>query len=471
MDKIKQRAERLVVSCVMSEPSSLHEIMGSVTHDMFEDAVCGTIFKSVVSLYSSQQVINLITVYQELKKSTSIYAKKAMEESSAIYSEFDYTEKQNLHSALVLLMAENIRHEHIDLSEKIMELSSSPSYDPKEVLDILQKHIAENKFKSLLNKGDYSNEELLKRLDEKIAEALISDGVSGIRTGYRRFDYITSGMQPTNLIIVAARPAMGKTQFALGIMKTASINNDKKGLFVSCEMDEVQVMKRIIAMQGDIPGYSIKKGQLSNQESERYRVAKAQISKSNIKIIAGSFTITEILSIIYKMKYSEGLDYVVIDYIQKISAPGAQNRTNEVGEVSRRLKDIANELKIPIVALAQLSRAVEHRTDKKPVLSDLRESGDIEQDADIVAFLYRQGYYMSPEERENNTTADDGYVVIAKHRDGDLEDIYLKFDSDIPAWKNPNDKSVSEYESVTPSALSPNKDFENELNNFWYEND
>jgi replicative DNA helicase len=471
MDKIKQRAERLVVSCVMSEPSSLHEIMGSVTHDMFEDAVCGTIFKSVVSLYSSQQVINLITVYQELKKSTSIYAKKAMEESSAIYSEFGYTEKQNLHSALVLLMAENIRHEHIDLSEKIMELSSSSSYDPKEVLDIIQKHIAENKFKSLLNKGDYSNEELLKKLDEKIAEALISDGVSGIRTGYRRFDYITSGMQPTNLIIVAARPAMGKTQFALGIMKTASINNDKKGLFVSCEMDEVQVMKRIIAMQGDIPGYSIKKGQLSNQESERYRVAKAQISKSNIKIIAGSFTITEILSIIYKMKYSEGLDYVVIDYIQKISAPGAQNRTNEVGEVSRRLKDIANELKIPIVALAQLSRAVEHRTDKKPVLSDLRESGDIEQDADIVAFLYRQGYYMSPEERENNTTADDGYVVIAKHRDGDLEDIYLKFDSDIPAWKNPNDKSVSEYESVTPSILSPNKDFGNELNNFWYEND
>ncbi len=471
MDKIKQRAERLVVSCVMSEPSSLHEIMGSVTHDMFEDAVCGTIFKSVVSLYSSQQVINLITVYQELKKSTSIYAKKAMEESSAIYSEFDYTEKQNLHSALVLLMAENIRHEHIDLSEKIMELSSSPSYDPKEVLDILQKHIAENKFKSLLNKGDYSNEELLKRLDEKIVEALMSDGVSGIRTGYRRFDYITSGMQPTNLIIVAARPAMGKTQFALGIMKTASINNDKKGLFVSCEMDEVQVMKRIIAMQGDIPGYSIKKGQLSNQESERYRVAKAQISKSNIKIIAGSFTITEILSIIYKMKYSEGLDYVVIDYIQKISAPGAQNRTNEVGEVSRRLKDIANELKIPIVALAQLSRAVEHRTDKKPVLSDLRESGDIEQDADIVAFLYRQGYYMSPEERENNTTADDGYVVIAKHRDGDLEDIYLKFDSDIPAWKNPNDKSISEYEPQPSNSLSPNKDFDEEAKSFWYEND
>lgn len=471
MDDIKLRAERLTLSCVISESSCLHEVMSSISADMFDDVICKDIFKSIVNLYSSQEVISLISVYQELKKSKSVYAKKSIAEVSIIYSEFDYNEKKNLHSAIVLLMSENIRCEHIDLSEKIMDMSKSDSYDPKMVIEVIQKHISENKFKSLINKSEYSNEELLKKLDEKIAEASLSEGVSGIRTGYRRFDYITSGMQPTNLIVVAARPAMGKTQFALGIMKSASINNNKKGLFVSCEMDEVQVMKRIIAMEGDIPGYAIKKGQLNDKESERYRIAKAKIARSNIKIIAGSFTISELLSIIYKMKYSEGLDYVVIDYIQKISAPGTQNRTNEVGEVSRRLKDIANELKIPVVALAQLSRAVEHRADKKPILSDLRESGDIEQDADIVAFLYRQGYYMSPEEREGNETADDGYVVIAKHRDGDIEDIYLKFDSDIPAWKNPNDKSISEHESVTPTSLSPNKDFDNELNNFWYEND
>jgi replicative DNA helicase len=190
----------------------------------------------------------------------------------------------------------------------------------------------------------------------------------------------------------------------------------------------------------------------------RYEKSKKRIINSNLKIVAGSFTITDILSLVYKLKYSQGLDYVVIDYIQKVSSPGAQNRTNEVGDVSRKLKDMANELKIPVVALAQLSRAVEHRTDKKPMLSDLRESGDIEQDADIVMFLYRNGYYMTPDEKENNSSADDGYAIIAKHRDGELEDIQLTFDSNIPAWKNPYDRD--EEDDYVQTAMKPNNNFD-----------
>ena len=126
--------------------------------------------------------------------------------------------------------------------------------------------------------------------------------------------------------------------------------------------------------------------------------------------------------------------------------------------MSRKLKDMANELKIPVVALAQLSRAVEHRTDKKPMLSDLRESGDIEQDADIVMFLYRNGYYMTPEEKENNSSADDGYAIIAKHRDGELEDIQLTFDSNIPAWKNPYDRD--DEDDYVQTAMRPNNNFD-----------
>jgi replicative DNA helicase len=187
----------------------------------------------------------------------------------------------------------------------------------------------------------------------------------------------------------------------------------------------------------------------------RFEKARERIKNSNLKIKAGSFTISDVISMVYKLKYSEGLDYVVIDYIQKITSPGAQNRTNEVGDVSRRLKDMANELKIPVVALAQLSRAVESRTDKKPMLSDLRESGDIEQDADIVMFLYRAGYYMDVNERQSNPLADDGYAIIAKHRDGELEDIHLKFDSNIPAWQNLNDKYEYEEEYVQ-QAIRPN---------------
>jgi replicative DNA helicase len=150
---------------------------------------------------------------------------------------------------------------------------------------------------------------------------------------------------------------------------------------------------------------------------------------------------------VHKMKYAEGLDYVVVDYIQKITSPGAQNRTNEVGDVSRKLKDMANELKIPIVALAQLSRAVELRTDKRPILSDLRESGDIEQDADIVSFLFRPSYYLPGNERDTSPLAKQGFVYIAKHRDGELADIELEFDSEIPAWQNIGD--TGDYDDNT----------------------
>jgi replicative DNA helicase len=251
---------------------------------------------------------------------------------------------------------------------------------------------------------------------------------------------------------------MGKTQFALGVMDHASVRNDKKGLFISCEMDEVQVMKRIISVDSGIPGYSIKRGVLERHEVLKFEKARKRIIESNLKIVAGAFTISDVLSMVYKMKHSQGLDYVVIDYIQKITSPGSQNRTNEVGDVSRKLKDMANELKIPVIALAQLSRAVESRVDKKPMLSDLRESGDIEQDADIVLFLYRPSYYMNPDERESNPMAEDGYAIIAKHRDGELEDIYLKFDSNIPAWLSPNEKKYDE--EYTQSTLTPNTSFD-----------
>jgi replicative DNA helicase len=391
-----------------------------------------------------------------MKKNT-MHKREAVLEITAITS-YKSTGINELESSVYFLIGENVRHEHIDLAKKVEVMANKDTYDPQDVINVLQSHISDNKFKSLLRRKDMDNEFLLQELDKKMLEASTKDGVSGIETGYKRFDVLTSGMQPTNFIIIAARPAMGKTQYALGMMKHASIRNNYKGLFISCEMDEVQVMKRIISVDSGVPGYHIKRGRLETRDIMRYEKSKRRIINSNLKIVAGSFTITDILSLVYKLKYSQGLDYVVIDYIQKVSSPGAQNRTNEVGDVSRKLKDMANELKIPVVALAQLSRAVEHRTDKKPMLSDLRESGDIEQDADIVMFLYRNGYYMAPEEKENNPMADDGYAIIAKHRDGELEDIQLTFDSNIPAWKNPYDRD--DEDDYVQTAIKPNNNFD-----------
>jgi replicative DNA helicase len=453
------RSEELLICSILNEPAVIHELMSSVKAEMFEHQINKTIFECITSIYLEQGAINLITVYQELKKTKSPFGKQALAILPELHSKFSSQSSSEVKSALNYLISEDVRHEHVFISKKISDMSASESYDPKEVINIMQSHIADNKFKSIVNKKDFTNKELLEELDKRMEEALNHDGVNGIKTGYTRYDKLTSGMQPTNFIIIAARPAMGKTQFALGLIRNASIRDNKKGLFISCEMDEVQVMKRLICVDSGIPGYSLKRGNLTRDETLKYEQARKRIEKASFKIVAGSFTISDVLSLVYKLKYSEGLDYVVIDYIQKITSPGAQNRTNEVGDISRKLKDMANELKIPVVALAQLSRAVEHRVDKKPMLSDLRESGDIEQDADIVMFLYRAGYYMDVNERENNPTAQDGYAVIAKHRDGDLEDIQLTFDDTIPAWKNPGgrDEYREEYKQET---LKPNVDFD-----------
>lgn len=458
MGKMQLRSEQLVINAILTDPSSIHSIMSSVSTDMFLFPENKVIFECISDIYISGEPINLISVYKVVSKSKSLHRELASSSLTSIHSMFSPTEKLETSTAISFLIAETVRNEHIELSSKIKSISESKEYDPKMVIDMIQKHIMDNKFKSLLNKKALTNEDLLNELDKKMLEASTHSGVNGIRTGYERFDVVTSGLQPTNFIIVAARPAMGKTQFALGIIKNASIKDNKKGLFISCEMDEVQVMKRIISVDSGVKGYSIKRGRLDRDEILRYERSRKRISTANFKIQAGSFTISDVLSLVYKMKHSEGLDYVIIDYIQKITSPGSQNRTNEVGDVSRKLKDMANDLKIPIIALAQLSRAVEHRTDKKPMLSDLRESGDIEQDADIVTFLYRPSYYMEQEERSSNPMAEDGYVVIAKHRDGELEDIYLKFKADIPAWVNPNGNDYEE--TYVQTFMNPNIDFD-----------
>lgn len=458
MDKMQLRSEQLIINSILLSPSIIHDIMSVISDDMFVTAECKLIFTAIKTLYISGEPINLITTYKEIGKAKSLNKNNALHDLTKIHSMFSYGDRNDLDSAISLLTCESIRNEHIDLGSDIIKMSQAIDYDPKNVLNTLQNHILDNKFKSIINKKNYSNDDLLTELDAKMISASSNEGINGIKMGYNRIDTITSGMQPTNFIIVAARPAMGKTQFALGILRNASINDDKKGLFISCEMDEVQVMKRIMSVDSKVKGYSIKRGKLDINESRMYERSRKRISKAEFKIVAGAFTLADVLSLVYKTKLSQGLDYVIIDYIQKITVPGSQNRTNEVGEVSRKLKDMANDLKIPVIALAQLSRSVEHRTDRKPILSDLRESGDIEQDADIVMFLYRPNYYMSQEERDVSPTIEDGYVIVAKHRDGELEDILLKFNPQIPSWLNQNEES--DEQTYTQSALTANNDFD-----------
>lgn len=457
---LRTRSEEIIIKEILSNPGGIHDIMEKVDYNMFIDPTTKLIFESITDLYLNHNPINITSINDSIKKNKSIYSKEAIVEMSKIIS--IPIGPNEVTSCIDLLVSEAIRNEHVELSNKLSLISKQDDYDPVKVINILQDHLVNNKYKAFLNKKSYDNETLLNELEEKMKIAADSNGVSGIRTGFHKFDEITSGMQPTNLIIVAARPGAGKTQFGLSIMKAASIRSNKKGLFISCEMDEVQVMKRLIAVDSGVQGYSIKKGRLMPNERGRFERSKRRIAASGVRIVGGSFTITDVITMVHKMKYAEGLDYVVVDYIQKITSPGAQNRTNEVGDVSRKLKDMANELKIPIVALAQLSRAVELRTDKRPILSDLRESGDIEQDADIVSFLFRPSYYLPGNERDTSPIAKQGFVYIAKHRDGELADIELEFDSEIPAWQNIGDTGDYDEDVVQTSIerFDNNNDFD-----------
>lgn len=457
---LRTRSEQIIIKEVLDNPGGIHDIMDKVDFHMFVDPLNKLIFEAITDLYLNHEPINVTSINESVKKKKSIHNKEALLELSRIISVS--IGPNEVESCIDVLVSEAIRNEHVDLAGKLSILSHREDYDPNTIINILQDHLVNNKYKALLNKKSYDNETLLNELEEKMKVAADSNGVSGIRTGFHQFDEITSGMQPTNLIVVAARPGAGKTQFGLGIMKTASIRGNKKGLFISCEMDEVQVMKRLIAVDAGVQGYSIKKGKLMPNERGRFERSKRRIAASGVRIVGGSFTITDVITMVHKMKYAEGLDYVVLDYIQKITSPGAQNRTNEVGDVSRKLKDMANELKIPIVALAQLSRAVELRTDKRPILSDLRESGDIEQDADIVSFLFRPSYYLPGNERDTSPLAKQGFVYIAKHRDGELADIELEFDSEIPAWQNIGDTGDYDDNTVQTSInrFDNNNDFD-----------
>ena len=281
MEGMLLRSERLVIYYILSQPSFIHDIMSRLSLPMFQNPVTKLIFEHATKLYLEQQPINLLSLYQDISKSNSLNKQNAASELAKLQGEFTIIGAGELNSAIAILISEDVRHEHIDLAKKVEVMANKDTYDPQDVINVLQSHISDNKFKSLLKRKDMDNESLLKELDQKMLDASTKEGVSGIETGYKRFDVLTSGMQPTNFIIIAARPAMGKTQYALGLMKHASIRNNYKGLFISCEMDEVQVMKRIISVDSGIPGYHIKRGKLETREIMRYEKSKKRIINSN----------------------------------------------------------------------------------------------------------------------------------------------------------------------------------------------
>lgn len=274
-----------------------------------------------------------------------------------------------------------------------------------------------------------STQSILDERSQKVGD------VTGTSTGFTDFDQITTGLHEDNLIIIAARPAMGKTAFALNIAQNVAKSSDKAVAIFSLEMGAESLVERMLSAEGLIPSYHVRTGNLSESEWRRMISAQERLAKGKIFIDdTAGIRISEIRSKAKRLAQENGgLGLIVIDYLQLIEGRGRENRQQEVSEISRQLKIIAKELKVPVIALSQLSRGVDQRNDKRPILSDLRESGSIEQDADIVAFLYREAYYKRDEQEEPDNVTE---LILEKNRHGSLGTVQLYFLKEYAKFAN-----------------------------------
>lgn len=302
------------------------------------------------------------------------------------------------------------------------------------------------------NAGEFQN---VKSVIQKVTDRLVmlqkADGkISGVKTGYYDLDKLTSGFQKGDLIILAARPSVGKTAFALNVAYNVSYKSDEAVAIFSLEMPAEQLIQRIICSAGSLKAESLRSGSILKESSERYYAAADKVSKCNLYIDdTPGIRVGEIAAKCRRLKREQGLKMIVIDYLQLISGPAnsRESRQQEVSDISRQLKMISRELEVPVLALSQLSRSVEKRDNKRPVLSDLRESGAIEQDADIVSFIHREDYQDPKKEAETQGATD---IIIAKHRNGALADIRLVFLKQFSKFANParSDQQINPLEGV-----------------------
>ncbi len=327
----------------------------------------------------------------------------------------------------------------IETAEMIAQDAYQVDQELDDVMDQAERNILQITRSRKATEFKSSKEVISNVIQELTKLRSFSDHVTGIKTGYD-LDRMTNGFQRGDLIILAARPAMGKTAFALNLaMRAAQFNSGAIAIF-SLEMPAEALMKRIMSAHSEVESFKLRSGNMSDEDFNKINEAAGDLSGAKLFIDDSSnIKIAEIYSKCRKLKSEHGLDMVVIDYLQLISGSsrsGGDNRQQEISEISRSLKGLAREMECPVIALSQLSRAVEQRPNKHPMLSDLRESGSIEQDADIVMFLYREDYYNKDKTEEEQNLPERTEVNIAKHRNGATGNVDLAFSKAISAFYN-----------------------------------
>lgn len=407
-------AEKSVLGSILLDKEALFEVLEILRPEDFYSEMHKEIYSGVIELYRKNQPVDILTVSEELKKRKSLEMVGGRAYIALLSTLVPSTSNAAEYAKIIAEKA--ILRRLIGTASDIVDKSYQEKMGPSEVLDFAERGIFEiaqqrqSKDFAPIKDVLWSN---IARLDEL---SKLDGNITGLTTGFIDLDARTSGLQKSDLIMLAARPAMGKTAFALNIAQQAAIKGKGTVLIFSLEMSRDQLGQRMLSMESRIEMQKLKTGSLERKDWDQIHMALDTLSKANIFIDdSPGITAMEIKNKCRRLKAEKGLDLVVIDYLQLMSYEGkTENRQQEISSLSRFLKLLAREMDCPVIVLSQLSRAVEQRTDHRPILSDLRESGSIEQDADIVMFLYRDEYY-NPETTDKPNICE---VIISKQRSG-----------------------------------------------------
>lgn len=435
--------EKRVLGALLIDANAFYSVNDILCSEAFYDPKNKVIYEAIVDLNNNGDPIDLFTVIEQLKK----YPSYKGEETNSYVNDilFSTTSSVNVEHHAQILKQKYASRQVIEYANGLLKKAYDESLDISEVMEYAEQNLYDISSGNV--KQDYSLiGDVLNEAEELITKASSSsDGITGVPSGYHELDDITSGWQASDLIILAGRPAMGKTSFALSLARNIAIDNGIPVAFFSLEMSKVQLVNRLISNVCEIYGRKIMNGMFDEYDWKRYDSRVNYIRNSQIFIDdTPSLSVMDLRSKARKLVLDKGAKIIFVDYLQLMTANGSRfnSRQEEVSIISRSLKTIAKELNVPIIALSQLSRSVEQRPGsdgKVPQLSDLRESGAIEQDADMVLFVHRPEYYRIYQDADGNDLKGVAQIVIAKHRKGGMGTVNLRFRGEFTRFDNPED--------------------------------
>ncbi len=426
-------AEQSVLGAMLMDKDAVAAALEICSPDDFYSRQYGVLFECMGELFNEGKPVDLVTVQEKLREKDTSPEAGSMEFIRSIVE--NVPTSANIRAYAQIVHEKAVKRRLIKVNEEI----ANTCYADRESMDDVLADTESRIFRLLQSRGASELvpiDRVTLNVMERIQEAFLNGAaVTGIPTGFIDLDNKTSGLQPSDLVLIAARPSMGKTAFVLNLVQNAAVRKGLNCMIFSLEMSKEQLVNRMLSMESGIDAQKLRTGSLTPTDFEQLVEAAVRVSGASGLVIDDTpgITVSELRSKCRKRKLEAGLDMIIIDYLQLMSGSGKRNdnRQQEISEISRNLKQIAREMKAPVVALSQLSRACEQRPDHRPMLSDLRESGAIEQDADVVMFLYRDDYYNKDTEHPNEAE-----VIIAKQRNGPIGTVTLLWKPETTRFVN-----------------------------------